>query len=62
MTHRNGTLSAMALRTIALAMATFVAKATLSSMPARRQRSRSSVQEVGRYNLRSIRVRPRLVA
>jgi hypothetical protein len=47
-THPNGTRPAIARRTIALAMATFVSKAMLSPMPARRHRSRSSVHDGGR--------------
>lgn len=50
---------AIALRTIAFAIAVFVTKATSSPMPAWWQRSRSSVHDVGRYSRRSINVRPR---
>ncbi|MFB7599989.1 hypothetical protein [Streptomyces sp. NPDC056160] len=39
-----------------------MAKARSSGMWAARQRSRSSVQDVGRYNSRSTRARPRVVA
>ena len=39
-----------------------VVKPTSSGIPARRQRSGFSVQDVGRYSSRSIRARPRLLA
>lgn len=61
-THRNGIRSAIARRTMVLAITTFVSKPIVSSMPARRHRSRSSVHDVGRYKRRSINVRPRLAA
>lgn len=49
-------------RTMALARSGLVAKTLSSGILAARQRSRSSVQDLGRYSSRSTRARPWVVA
>jgi hypothetical protein len=58
-THPNGTPAANARASITIACRGLVVNSTSSGTPAARHRSRSVVQDSGKYNSRSIKACPR---